>query len=150
MTPIKAIAQPSPMKYQLCYPLIDLETMISRQKLLFRLDRLRWLVDQTNFVTIDSIDDNGKIANYPVHWSWPLSGQKCRVDAKTGQITEYLEQSPYGIKVYQVTSEHSLENQFGDILGQRLKHLREHVNTLKIDSLNNDTLPLKQIPQDAL
>lgn len=100
------------------------------KRLNFRIDRLRWLADRTTYITVDRVDNDGKVIQYLVHWNWPLSGQKCRVNANTGEIVEYSEQDPYGIKIHQNTGEHSLENDFGDSLSNRLSYLKDHVEGL--------------------
>ena len=96
----------------------------------FRIGRLRWLVERTSFVTIDGVDDDGKVTRYLVHWNWPLSGQKCRVNADSGEIVEFSEQDAHGIRIHQTTTKNSLEADFSDALSNRLKYLKEHVDGL--------------------
>ena len=104
------------------------------RKLTFRIDRLRWLADRTTFVTTDT-DHTGKVSHYLIHWNWPLLGQKCRIDANTGEIIEFSKQDLHGIKIHQTTHQHSLENEFSSSVTDRLKHIKNHV-----EGLNKDTL----------
>lgn len=113
------------------------ETMDRRLKFKFRLDRIRWLADRTAFIT-PTADDNGRVTQYLVHWNWPLSGQKCRIDAATGEIIEYSEQDHHGIKIHQTTGKHSLEAEFGDSLSYRLKYLKDHVDGLHKENTTSE------------
>ena len=114
------------------------------RKLTFRIDRLRWLANRTTFITTDS-DCSGRVSYYLIHWNWPLLGQKCRVDANTGEIIEFSKQDLHGIKIHQTTHQHSLENEFSSSVTERLKHLKNHV-----DSMSEDTSTSKPLAQDAL
>ena len=104
------------------------------RKFKFRLDRLRWLSSKTAFVTTIGIDDGGDVIQYLVHWGWPLSGQKCRINGKTGEIIEFAKQDAFGIKIYQATTEQSLEMDFGSTIKERLKNIKDHVCSLTDDA----------------
>lgn len=112
----------------------------SRRKLKFRLDRLRWLSDKTAFITVAAVDDDGNVTQYLIHWNWPLSGQKCRIDANTGEIIEFSKQDPFGIKIYQTTDEQSLEPDFSLAIKERLKYLKDHVDGLHKDASSSKPL----------
>ena len=97
------------------------------RRLKSRIDRLQWLLGKTSFVTVDGVCDNGQVARYLVHWNWPLSGQKCRINANSGEIIEFSKQNTRGIKIHQTTHRHSLENEFYETLASRLQALKEHI-----------------------
>ena len=123
-------------------PAMDTDSTIKYQ---FRIDRLRWLSSKTTFVTVADVDADGNASQYLIHWNWPLSGQKCRIDAKTGAIIEFSKQDSFGIKIHQATTEQGLEYDFGSMIKERLKQLKEHV-----DGLNDDAAHTKPFAQDAL
>ena len=114
------------------------------KRLNFRIDRLRWLANRTTCVTTET-DCSGRLSHYLIHWSWPLWGQKCRVDANTGEIIEFSKQYPHGIKIHQTTHQHSLENEFYYSVNDRLKHLKNC-----IDGMSEDTSTIEPLAQDAL